>query len=59
VHVWDDEVDAFDMGDTAAQWFSDFLGADAPAHLKALRLIRFDPEARRRCDPRWTSSTPA
>lgn len=54
VRVWDDEVDAFDMGDTAAQWFSDFLGADAPAHLKALRLIRFDPEARRRCDPRWT-----
>ena len=54
VRVWDDEVDAFDMGDTAAQWFSDFLGADAPAHLKALRLIRFDPEVRRRCDPRWT-----
>src|SRR4051794_21349745 len=26
VRVWDDEVDAWDMGDVAAQWFSDFLG---------------------------------
>ncbi len=35
--VWDDEVDAYDMGDVAAQWFSDFLG-------RKLRLVRFDPE---------------
>ena len=39
VRVWDDEVAAFDMGDVAAQWFSDFLGAK-------LRLVRFDPEHR-------------
>lgn len=45
--VWSDEVDAFDMGDTAAQWFSDFLG-------QKLRLVRFDPDFRRVCDPRWT-----
>ncbi|MFA7557969.1 MAG: MOSC domain-containing protein, partial [Hydrogenophaga sp.] len=25
VKVWNDEVDAWDMGDVAAQWFSDFL----------------------------------
>src|SRR5207253_3041687 len=25
VRVWKDEVDAWDMGDVAAQWFSDFL----------------------------------
>jgi hypothetical protein len=52
VRVWDDVVDAFDMGDLAAQWFSDFLG-------RPLRLSRFDPEFRRRCDPRWTGPTEA
>ena len=36
VRVWDDEVEAYDMGDVAAQWFSDFLGPDAPADLKRL-----------------------
>ena len=41
VRVWDDEVEAFDMGDLAAQWFSDFLGPEAPASLKQLRLARF------------------
>ncbi len=40
VRVWNDEVPAYDMGDTAAQWFSDFLG-------HKLRLVRFDPEHRR------------
>ncbi len=40
VRVWDDEVPAWDMGATAAQWFSDFLG-------QRLRLVRFDPEHRR------------
>jgi uncharacterized protein len=59
VRVWDDAVDAYDMGDVAAQWFSDFLGPDAPAHLKRLRLARFDPEARRPCDPAWTGGVEA
>jgi uncharacterized protein YcbX len=54
VRVWDDAVDAWDMGDVAAQWFSDFLGTDAPDDLKQLRLVRFDPEVRRLCSARWT-----
>ena len=59
VRVWDDAVDAYDMGDVAAQWFSDFLGPDAPAHLKKLRLARFDPEVKRPCDPAWTGGVEA
>ncbi|RJP69646.1 MAG: MOSC domain-containing protein [Comamonadaceae bacterium] len=59
VRVWDDEVMACDMGDVAAQWFSDFLGPDAPANLKRLRLARFDPEVRRPCDPAWTGGREA
>ncbi len=59
VRVWDDEVAACDMGDLAAQWFSDFLGADAPASLKKLRLARFDPDVRRPSDSRWTGGREA
>jgi uncharacterized protein YcbX len=47
VTVWDDEVAAYDMGDLAAQWFSDFLG-------RKLRFVRFDPEHRRLSNRRWT-----
>lgn len=54
VRVWDDEVEAYDMGDVAAQWFTDFLSPDAPKGLQRLRLARFDPVAMRRCDPAWT-----
>lgn len=59
VRVWDDAVAAYDMGDVAAQWFSDFLGPDAPAGLKRLRLARFDPEARRLSSPQWTGGREA
>ena len=52
VRVWDDTVQAYDMGDLAAQWFSDFLG-------RPLRLARFDPEGQRRCDAKWTAGTDA
>ncbi len=52
VRVWDDVVPAYDMGDNAAQWFSDFLG-------QKLRLVRFDPEHRRLSDPQWTQGTQA
>jgi hypothetical protein len=45
--VWDDEVKAYDMGDLAAQWFSDFLG-------RPLRLVRFDPEHQRLSSRQWT-----
>jgi uncharacterized protein YcbX len=59
VRVWDDEVMACDMGDLAAQWFSDFLGSEAPAPLKRLRLARFDPEVKRACDAAWTAGREA
>lgn len=52
VRVWDDEVRAYDMGDTAAQWFSDFLG-------QKLRLVRFDPEVRRLSSLQWTRGVEA
>lgn len=59
VRVWDDEVDAWDMGDLAAQWFSDFLGPEAPDGLKRLRLVRFDPEVRRVSSLKWTGGCEA
>ena len=45
--VWQDRVPAFDMGDLAAQWFSDFLG-------QSLRLVRFHPDHRRLSNAQWT-----
>lgn len=47
VRLWDEEIDAWDMGPLAAQWFSDFLGRPA-------RLVRFDPEVERPSSRRWT-----
>lgn len=52
VRVWDDEVAAYDMGDLAAQWFSDFLG-------RRVRLARFDPEAQRLSSKKWTGDIEA
>jgi len=52
VRVWDDEVAAYDMGNVAAQWFTDFLG-------QPLRLVRFDPEHRRLSSLRWTGGVEA
>ena len=52
VQIWSDSVRAGDMGDLAAQWFSDFLG-------RPVRLARFDPEFERPSDPRWTGGTRA
>ncbi len=52
VRVWDDVVDAFDMGAVAAQWFTDFLG-------QKLRLVRFDPDFRRLSSPKWTGGVDA
>jgi uncharacterized protein len=59
VRVWDDAVQALDMGDKAAQWFSDFLGPEAPADLKRLRLVGFDPAVRRACSAKWTGGREA
>jgi uncharacterized protein YcbX len=52
VTVWHDEVAAYDMGDLAAQWFSDFLG-------RRLRLVRFDPAHRRLSNRHWTGDIAA
>lgn len=52
VKVWEDTVKAFDMGDEAAQWFSDFLN-------KPLRLVRFDPEQTRLSSMKWTDGIEA
>lgn len=53
VRVWDDVVKAFDMGDLAAQWFSDFL------QRPGLRLVRFDPDEKRLASRRWTGEIEA
>jgi uncharacterized protein YcbX len=50
--VWNDRVAAFDMGPLCAQWFSDFLG-------RPLRMVRFDPDARRLASRDWTGATDA
>jgi uncharacterized protein YcbX len=47
VEVWQDQVNAWDMGDTAAHWFSTFLG-------QPCRMVRFDTAQRRLSSPRWT-----
>jgi uncharacterized protein YcbX len=50
--LWGSEVAAYDMGATAAQWFSDFLGVKA-------RLLRFDPEYKRSSSLAWTGGIEA
>lgn len=52
VKVWDDDVNAFDMGDLAAQWFSDYLK-------KPVRLARFDPDQKRLSSKKWTGDIDA
>ena len=47
VEVWQDQVNAWDMGDTAAYWFSTFLG-------QPCRMVRFDTAQRRLSSLRWT-----
>ncbi|MEJ1170296.1 MOSC domain-containing protein [Variovorax sp. CCNWLW235] len=55
--VWKDEVAAYDMGDIAAQWFSDFLSE--PGKPQTLRLVRFDPEHKRLSSLDWTDGVEA
>ncbi|HQZ07736.1 MAG TPA: MOSC N-terminal beta barrel domain-containing protein [Burkholderiaceae bacterium] len=61
VQVWDDKVQAYDMGDVAAQWFSDFLAPVRPAGAppRPYRLVRFDPEQRRLASMKWTAGVEA
>ena len=61
VTIWDEAVKAYDMGDVAAQWFSDFLNAERPQGVAAqrYRLVRFDPEHKRLSNKRWTGGLDA
>ncbi|MEO8543440.1 MAG: MOSC N-terminal beta barrel domain-containing protein [Burkholderiaceae bacterium] len=61
VQVWADKVQAYDMGDVAAQWFSDFLAPQRPAGAapRPYRLVRFDPEQRRLASMKWTAGIEA
>ncbi|MES2401334.1 MAG: MOSC N-terminal beta barrel domain-containing protein [Pseudomonadota bacterium] len=52
VRIWEEDVKAYDMGATAAQWFTDFLGI-------AARLVRFDPEHKRMSSHKWTGGVEA
>ncbi len=63
VKVWDDEVSAYDMGDIAAQWFTDFLSLSdeglPTAQAAPYRLTRFDPEQTRLSNLQWTDGVEA
>ena len=61
VQVWHDKVQAYEMGDVAAQWFSDFLAPERPAGTppRPYRLVRFDPEQRRLASMDWTAGIEA
>ena len=63
VKVWDDTVPAFDMGQIAAQWFTDYLSLTAaglPAsNAKKYRMVRFDPDHRRLSSMQWTQGIEA
>ena len=63
VEVWKDHVPAYDMGNVAAQWFSDFLSLDAQglpvAGAKRYRLVRFDPDCQRLANREWTGDIEA
>jgi uncharacterized protein YcbX len=54
VSVWGHDMPAYDMGDLAAQWVTDFLSQTPAGHARgALRLARFDPDHQRPSDPAW------
>ena len=63
VEVWDDRMPAFDMGDIAAQWFTDFISlteAGLPAaNAPKFRLVRFDPAHNRLASKKWSGGIEA
>jgi uncharacterized protein YcbX len=63
VRVWDDEVAAFDMGDIAAQWFTDFLSLNEQGlprtNAPKFRVVRFDPDHQRLSSLKWTGGVQA
>lgn len=52
VQVWSSHVQAWDMGDAAAQWFSTALQ-------RSCRLVRFDPSQQRWSNRKWTGGIDA
>jgi len=48
VQVWDDTVEALDMGDAMARWLQQVL------RQTGVRLVRFAPQVQRACSTRWT-----
>jgi uncharacterized protein len=59
VRVWDDEVAAYDMGEMASTWLTQYLNPEGDPALGRLRLARFDPQVRRVSDRRWTGAQEA
>jgi uncharacterized protein len=59
--VWGQDCAAYDMGDVAAQWFTDFLAQSLPEGTapRKLRLVRFDPEHQRWSNKKWTQGVQA
>ena len=52
VQVWNSRLPAWDMGDAAAQWFSQALQ-------RPCRLVRFDPAQQRLSNLKWTGGIQA
>lgn len=61
VQLWEDQVPALDMGDEAAQWFTDFLAVSEAAKRESptYRLVRFDPAYQRASNLNWTEGVRA
>lgn len=63
VRVWDDALAAFDLGQRAAQWFTEFLSLSEQglpmAQAPKFRLVRFDPGQKRRSNMKWTGGVAA
>jgi uncharacterized protein YcbX len=55
VRVWSDEVPAFDMGDAASEWLTQFLDCGTKSSsFGKLRLVRFDTAHQRVANLQWT-----
>ncbi|HVG04337.1 MAG TPA: MOSC N-terminal beta barrel domain-containing protein [Burkholderiaceae bacterium] len=52
VHIWNDKVAAVTQGEIADAWFSQFLG-------QRCRLLRFDPDAKRISNHKYTGALTA
>lgn len=57
--IWEDDVPGFDMGEEAAQWFTDFLSVSTTQLAHKYRLVRFDPSYRRASSMKWTKGLQA